>query len=249
MNSALKSANTRRTGGHLRILPYHMLARARRRTALAVACLVLGWATAAPASTLSGQVEVWETKGGQQVKLADRSNAVIFLAGFVEPPPRSHAVELAQRNKSFLSRVLVVTQGETVSFPNLDPIYHNVWSRSPARPFDLGLYKAPTARQLVFPNLGIVTVFCNIHPQMIATILVLPNTRFDVTGPTGRYRIEGIPPGEHTVYAWVEGAVPIKQAVRFTGGAMLTLNFKLQLQRIPVHHLNKEGKPYKSYSN
>ena len=176
-----------------------------------VLLLPMLWALPLGAATLTGQVEVWEMVGGKPVRLEDRSNAVIFLAGFVEPPPPAHAVELAQQNKTFVQRVLVVTQGENVAFPNLDPVHHNVWSRSPARPFDLGLYKAPTRRELAFPNPGIITVFCNIHPQMIATILVLPNTRFALTGADGAYRIEGIPPGEHTVYAWVEGAVPIKQ--------------------------------------
>jgi plastocyanin len=218
---------------------------------LAVLAAVLAAGAAAPgrAATLSGEVEVWETVAGQPSKLENRANAVIFVAGFNEPPPSGQEPELAQENKSFTQRVLVVTQGESVAFPNHDPIYHNVWSRSPGRPFDLGLYKAPEQRELPFPVPGIVTVFCNIHPQMIATILVLPNRRYAVTGPDGRYRIEGIPAGEHPVYAWVEGAQPIRQMVRFGGGNdHQQLGFRLTLQRIPLRHLNKEGKPYKSYA-
>jgi len=196
------------------------------------------------AGTLSGEVEVLETVGDRQVPLQDRRNAVIFVAGFQEPPPADRAAQLVQEGKSFLPRVLVVTQGETVFFPNRDPLYHNVWSNSRAAPFDLGLYKAPETRGLVFGAAGIVTVFCNIHPQMIATILVVPNTRYAVTGPDGKYRIEGIPAGEHAVYAWVEGAQPIKQVVRFEQDGARQLGFRLHLQRIPLDHLNKEGKPY-----
>jgi plastocyanin len=206
------------------------------------------WPGLGAAATLSGEVEVLEGAGDRLVPLQDRGNAVIFVAGFQEPPPTGRAVQLVQENKSFLQRVLVVTQGETVFFPNRDAIYHNVWSSSRPAPFDLGLYKAPETRGLVFGAPGIVTVFCNIHPQMIATILVLPNTRYAVTGPDGRYRIDGIPAGEHAVYAWVEGAQPLKQVVRFERDGRHRLGFRLQLQRIPVNHLNKEGKPYRKYA-
>jgi len=201
------------------------------------------------AATLTGQVEIWETVDGHPVKLQDRSNAVVFVTGFSESPDPARQAELAQRNKSFSERVIVITVGQTVSFPNRDSIYHNVWSRSAAAPFDLGLYKAPETRGLPFSKQGFVTVFCNIHPQMIATILVLPNRKFDVTGPDGTFRIEGIPPGDHTVYAWVEGASPLKQAARFTEDAPVKLGFRLGLQRIPINHLDKNGKPYKTYGN
>jgi plastocyanin len=225
-----------------------MAAMSRRFAGILLLLPGLWIAPATPAASLSGEVEVWEPVSGQPVKLEDRSNAVIFVAGFVEPPAKGAEPKLAQHNKSFSERVLAITVGNKVEFPNEDPIHHNVWSRSPARPFDLGLYKAPETHELDFPAPGIVTVFCNIHPQMIATILVLPNNRYFVTGPDGRYRIEGIPPGDWPVYAWVEGAQPIKQVVRFAGNGAVTLGFRLLLQRIPLRHLNKEGKPYKSYS-
>jgi hypothetical protein len=226
---------------------YHKVFVPRKVSALLL-LLLLGWAAGAPrAGTLSGQVEIWENVEGQPSRLEDRRNAVIFVAGFNEPPDPNRHAQLIQHHKSFAKRVLVVTQGASVEFPNEDPIYHNVWSRSPARPFDLGLFKAPQSRTLVFPKVGIVTVFCNIHPQMIATILVVPNTKFAVTGPDGSYRIENIPPGDWPVYAWVEGAQPIKQQVHFEREGTQQLSFRLTLQRIPIHHLNKEGKPYKRY--
>jgi plastocyanin len=201
-------------------------------------------AHAQPATAISGQVEIWENAGGQQVKLEDRRNAVIFVAGFNEPPAPRRRPALAQRDRLFVPRVLVATQGQEVSFPSEDPMFHNVWSRSPAGPFDLGLYKAPETRALRFGNVGVVSVFCNLHPQMIATILVVPNNKFAITGSDGTYRIQGVPPGEHTVYAWVEGAQPIRQTVRFEAGRPVQLGFRLLLQRIPLDHLNKDGKPY-----
>jgi hypothetical protein len=100
---------------------------------------------------------------------------------------------------------------------------------------------------VTFDKPGILTVFCNIHPQMIATILVLPNTKYAVTGADGTYRIEGIKPGKYAVYAWVEGAKPERKAVTIEDGKVTALDFGLTLRRIPIRHLNKEGKPYEKY--
>jgi hypothetical protein len=210
--------------------------------------VLLCLAGAAGAAELRGHVEVWEERDGVVAPRGDNSDAVIFLTGFHEPPDPEARPQLIQRNKSFSVRVLAITQGAVVEFPNQDPLHHNVWSRSGTRPFDLGLYKAPETKPLAFPQPGIVTVFCNIHPQMIATILVLPNRRFAVTGKSGEYRIEGIPPGTHAVYAWVEGTRPVKQELRFSEDRPVTQNFRLKLTRIPVTHLNKEGRPYKQYN-
>lgn len=201
------------------------------------------------AATLSGRVEVWELVREKPVKLDDHSNAVIFVVGFNERPPAGRKISLIQRNKTFSERVLPITRGEKVEFPNLDPIHHNVWSKSRARSFDLGLFKKPETKFVSFPQPGIVTVFCNIHPQMIATILVLPNNKYAVTGPDGGYRIENIPAGNFAVYAWVEGARPEKRTASFAAGGNNVLNFRLRLARIPVRHPDKNGKPYKKYGN
>lgn len=216
---------------------------------LSLTLCISAWSFVPPAAaaTLEGEVHIWE-KGALfgENNLDDRSNAVIFIAGFSEPPPAGDIPELAQHNKSFSTRVLAITQGESVAFPNLDPFHHNVWSKSKARPFDLGLFKFPESKTVSFPQPGIVSVFCNIHPQMIATILVLPNNKYDVTPPSGKYRIEGIPAGTHAVFAWVEGAAPVRKVIEFKQGAAVKADFRLQLKRIPITHLNKEGKHYES---
>lgn len=226
----------------------HTLRRLQRTAgALVLAACAAAAPALAQAATLQGQVEVNEDFGDEVRSLEDNSNAVIFVSGFREKPDPARTTALVQRNKSFSQRVLPIVMGEEVSFPNEDRIHHNVWSNSKARRFDLGLYKYPETRAVEFPNPGLVTVFCNIHPQMIATVLVLPNNRFDVTGEDGRYRIEGIPDGEWPVYAWVEGAQPQKRMVTFREGETTRLDFELTLRRIPVRHLNKEGKPYENY--
>jgi len=214
---------------------------------LAPNLLLLTGAVAQAAGSLTGGISLDEQVEGGVKPVEDRSNAVVFVAGFREPPPANHNAKLEQKNKAFGERVLAVTQGETVSFPNQDGIHHNVWSKSEVKSFDLGLFKFPETRMVTFDKPGVVTVFCNIHPQMIATILVLPNTRYAVSDSSGVYKIEGIPPGDYAVYAWVEGAKPEKQIVKIEDGKDAKLDFKLTLRRIPIRHLNKDGKPYEKY--
>ncbi len=214
----------------------------------AIAAVVALWTPGfAIAATLTGTVEIWEPSGKKAVKLDSHRNAVVFVTGFSEPPPTGRRAALAQKNKAFTQRVLVITQGEVVEFPNHDPIFHNVWSRSPAKIFDLGLYKHPETKPVQFLKPGIVTVFCNIHAHMIASILVLPNNKVAKTDASGRFRIEGIPAGKRTVYAWVEGAKPVKRKATFSDGKPLQMKFKLLLRRIPISHFNKEGRPYRKY--
>jgi plastocyanin len=125
-----------------------------KMAAFALAGLMLAWP--AGAGTLSGTVEVAEAVGNSRTALADRSNAVIFLSGFREPPPPGAEAELAQENKAFNKRVLVITQGQGVSFPNHDNIHHNVWSKSGTKAFDLGLYKNPDSKLVTFDKPGMV---------------------------------------------------------------------------------------------
>ena len=226
--------------------------RARAWT-LTVSVLLMGgflWEPGfANGATLTGTVEIWEPSGKKAVKLKRHEKAVIFVAGFNEPPLPGRRPQLFQKNKAFSQRVLVITQGDVVEFPNHDPIFHNVWSRSRASTFDLGLYRYPETKPVQFLKLGIVTVFCNIHANMIASILVLPNNKFAISDASGRFRITGIPAGKRTVYAWVEGATPVKRKATFSDARLLQMKFRLLLRRIPIRHLNKEGKLYKSYSN
>ena len=176
---------------------------------------------------------------------ADPSPVLVYLVGFTEPAPSTSA-EIQQRDKHFLPNLLGVTAGQQVSFPNGDPFYHNVFSPSSVRKFDLGQYRPGETRSRVFPKTGVVDVYCNIHPQMSATILVLPNRRFATAKPNGSYSIDGVPPGRWTIYAYSRRAAkPVGKQVVVTAGAMTTVDFQVVETRSDFTHLNKYGEKYR----
>ena len=112
------------------------------------------------------------------------------------------APRLAQKDEAFVPRVLAIAVGASVDFPNLDPIYHNVFSLSPARRFDLGKYPQGASRQVVFHKPGVVNVFCDIHSDMEAFILVLPHHGFARPSPSGEYTLPGLPAGRYVLCVW-----------------------------------------------
>jgi hypothetical protein len=107
-----------------------------------------------------------------------------------------------------------------VSFPNFDPIYHNVFSRSPARPFDLGIYRTGLARELTFDKEGIVRIGCNLHANMAAYVVVVSAPHYVVTDRQGRFSFASVAPGRYRLRAYREGSdVPTIKAVRIKPSA------------------------------
>ena len=123
---------------------------------------------------------------------------------------------LDQRNERFVPRVVAITVGSTVDFPNNDRTYHNVFSLSKTKRFDLGRYAAGHSKSVRFDKPGIVRVFCDIHSHMNAFILVFAHRYFSVTDPSGRYEIDGVPPGTYTLSAWFDGGVRDQRTVTVT---------------------------------
>ena len=161
---------------------------------------------------------------------ASRRRAVVYL----DPAPRAAfdvsdipRARMDQRNESFVPHVLAIVAGTTVDFPNSDPTYHNVFSLSKTKRFDLGRYAAGRSKSVRFDQPGIVRVFCDIHSHMSAFILVFSHRYFAVTDDEGRYRIENVPPGGYSVVAWHESlpAETRRVSVPDTGDA--DLNFVL----------------------
>lgn len=119
-------------------------------------------------------------------------------------PPSKPVEVVTQRDAMFYPHVMPVLVGATVNWPNFDDIFHNVFSESDAKQFDLGLYKNREAKPVTFDKAGRVDVFCSIHTKMSCVILVLQNPYFAATNAKGEYRITGIPPGTYKVKAWHE---------------------------------------------
>jgi len=163
--------------------------------------------------------------------MAEPQMSVVYLEaaprGAFEQNEPTRAV-MDQRNETFVPHVLAITTGTTVEFPNSDRIYHNVFSLSKTRPFDLGRYAVGRSKSLRFERPGIVRVFCDIHSHMSAFILVFSHPFFAVTDPAGRYRIDDVPPGTYTLVAWNEGVTSESRQVNVLDAGTTEADFSLR---------------------
>jgi plastocyanin len=151
---------------------------------------------------------------------------------------------LAQKNKTFQPRVLAVPLGSTVDFPNNDGIFHNVFSISGPQPFDLGLYRAGDTRARTFTTAGTYRVFCNIHPQMTAVIVVAPSGFATLAAPDGRFTLD-LPPGRYRMTAVSERSSPVSVETTSTQGASTAPELTLDESAWAfAQHKNKFGKDY-----
>jgi plastocyanin len=175
---------------------------------LAAACWLLAagicWAQE---STVSGKVVLEGDPSGSSSPATVVWLAPKGAAADSTPVVPMHAV-LAQKNKMFEPHLLVVTRGSTVEFPNRDPWFHNVFSLFNGKRFDLGLYEAGTSRTVHFDREGVSFIFCNIHPEMSAVVVVLSSPYFAVTNKQGDFSLADVPSGSYTVHVWNEKALP-----------------------------------------
>jgi plastocyanin len=171
--------------------------------------------------------------------------AVVYAEPIDAAAPRApRRFTLAQKNKTFQPRVLTVPVGSTVDFPNNDRIYHNVFSLSGPQPFDLGLYRAGESRPRVFTSPGTYRVFCNIHPQMTAIIVVAPTAFTTLASPDGRFALD-LPPGRFRLTALSERTPPVSLEFVSTQGASTVPELTLDESAwASAPHKNKFGKDY-----
>lgn len=157
--------------------------------------------------------------------------SVVYLEsgprGAFEQAEPARAV-MDQRNETFVPHVLAITTGTIVDFPNSDSLYHNVFSLSKTRRFDLGRYAAGKSKSVRFDRPGIVRVFCDIHSHMNAFILVFSHPYFAVTDADGRYVIPDVPPGTYRVIAWNEGTASEPRSVTVTDGTTADADFRMR---------------------
>jgi plastocyanin len=152
---------------------------------------------------------------------------VVYLEGNFPAPAHPAVVTMAQKDLTFVPLLLPVQVGTRVGFPNLDDTYHDVFSYSPAKRFDLGRYLAdekPVPSQ-VFDTVGLVTLRCDIHEHMRGLILVLATPHFVVTEPDGRFRLSGVPAGRYVLKAWLDSKTTLERPVEVKDGTTLEVNF------------------------
>ena len=187
----------------------------------------------------------------------DDSEVVVWLTPLDAPAPpvpahsaAAQTPELVQRNKSFEPHILVVQVGSLIRFPNKDPFFHNIFSMYDGKRFDLGLYEAGTSRSVKFDRPGVSYLFCNIHAEMSAVVVVLDTPYFAMSDRAGHLTIPDVPEGRYQLHVWYERSLPenlkaLSRVVTISGktrslGAIRVVdnpNFTLA-------HKNKYGEDY-----
>jgi plastocyanin len=173
------------------------------------------------------------------------SAILVYIVGFDGKAP-SQPIEVKQVGKKFIPDLIAVTAGGTVAFPNGDPFLHNVFSPTSDRTFDLGSYKQGDTRTRTFPRRGVIDVYCNIHPEMSATLVVLPNTRFAFADTSGHFQIDHVPPGTWTLFAFSRRATqPVSHSVTVETDGIVDVTLELDEVNKDFTHPNKYGEKYR----
>jgi plastocyanin len=157
----------------------------------------------------------------------ERSHVAVYLDG----GPKSPAAEfvkasIEQRDRRFVPDLVVIPAGSTVSFPNFDPIFHNVFSLSKAKSFDLGNYREGQSRLVTFPVPGLVAVYCHLHSNMAASIVVAPSRWAVRVDKDGIFSLKEVPAGTYTIVAWHKTAGTFRKTVTI-GEKDATVSFTL----------------------
>jgi plastocyanin len=224
------------------------------RFALFLSCCV---AANASAATITGIVKAQPKPGteagsaggkydSRQYKFAERINYdelrdfVVYIEGTlgtnpVAPEKAQQIItrRVTQQGALFDPHVLPVLAGTTVEWPNNDTILHNVFSYSEAKPFDLGLYKAPEIKKVIFDKPGRVDIFCSIHSRMNCIVLVLENPYFATANENGVYKIVNVPPGTYKLKAWHERLPPLIKEIVVPAEGELKVDFSLGIINLP----------------
>jgi plastocyanin len=153
--------------------------------------------------------------------------AVAYLEGSFPQSATPSVAQMTQKDLTFVPALLPVRVGTKVEFPNFDDTYHNIFSYSPAKRFDLGRYRPDEkpVPSVVFDVAGLVTLHCDIHEHMRALILVLDTPHFVVTDPEGRFRLTGLPAGHYTLKVWIDSKTTREFPVELTDGATVRADF------------------------
>jgi plastocyanin len=194
-------------------------------------------------NAMSGPYASRKYKFVERVDYSVMRDFVVYIEGSAGPAglPSTNVVavetkKVAQQGAVFLPHVLPVTVGTTIEWPNDDDIYHNVFSMSDAKRFDLGLYKGnPPNKRVTFDKPGRADVFCSIHENMHCIILVLENPYFATTDEDGHYRISDVPPGTYKLKAWHERLPADEREITVPTNGDVKVDFVLGIKNLPQY--------------
>jgi plastocyanin len=208
--------------------------------------------TVAQSTTVAGRVNLLRANDEMRT---DNTGIVVWLTPIPnQPVPARRNVSsrsrIIQRNKRFETRVLAVQMGSVVDFPNMDPFFHNVFSLFEGKRFDLGLYEAKSSKSVTFDKAGVCYIFCNIHSQMSAVVVVVDTPYFVLLNTPGEFQIPQLPPGRYQLNVWAERCAPetLKAASRQVtvegpSTSLGTIVLK-ESREVLEPHSNKYGKAY-----
>jgi plastocyanin len=209
---------------------------------------------------VSVQVEIVNRKAVKKTASTsggpDSSNVAVWLAaigtgsGPAATPPVHFVPQIMQIDKSFDPHVLVVQAGTVVQFPNRDPFLHNVFSLFDGKRFDLGFYEAGSSKTVHFDRVGVSFLFCNIHPEMSAAVVVVDTPYFGLSNRAGRVTIPDVPDGRYQLNVWYERSLPedlksVSHGVTISEGSRSLETIKLiENAHFSLEHKNKYGQEY-----
>jgi plastocyanin len=211
-----------------------------------VALLAVGTVKPAPPGRVAGRIVILEKDNKPSPDLSD---AVLYLEApaTVTTAAKPATVEIAITDKTYAPHVVVVPVGSTVRFPNHDPFNHNVFSVSEPNSFDLGLYGRGEAKSYTFAHAGLVRIYCNVHPRMVAYVLVMENRYYAQPGNDGTFAIDNVPSGHYRLHVWHE-RIPsevIKDVSPDAGAGGAELQIALNARGYKWQaHRNKYGRNY-----
>jgi len=214
---------------------------------LAGISFVLSCSLAAQDVTVTGRVNLIHRSKADHLS----ADVVVSLtsAQSAEPAPPGPTLRFVQKNKRFTPHLLAVTPGTQIEFPNQDPFFHDVFSIYRGKPFDLGLYESGAVRKVRFTQPGVSFIFCNIHPEMSAAVVVLRTPHFATTSRDGSFQIAHAPPGKYKLEVWSESVSEDElnsqsRELEITAGDTPPIQLTLHASGVSREHLNKYGEAY-----
>ncbi|MFY9823235.1 MAG: hypothetical protein WAM82_17765 [Thermoanaerobaculia bacterium] len=194
---------------------------------------------------LRGHVHLLAKGGKSPDRSSDVRQAVVYFEPASPQPvrPAAEPFEMVTKRKELQPRVLVIPRGSRVRFPNRDPILHNVFSVSSPNQFDLGLYREGPGKEKRFEEPGLVRVYCNVHHDMVAYILVLDTPHSTSPDASGDFVLAGLPRGPGKLTVWHEQGDPWTARVELPQKTPLQIGLEIIRPLIPAH-LNKQGQSY-----